>query len=237
MIEAEIIRSGAESAIFDTASYSGYDPLWFDQAAFKSNGARLHSVTGRGGVLMLRQAGETWVLRHYHRGGFVAKLVYDHYLWLALERTRPFREWRLLAELHGSGLPAPRPIAARAVRHGLFYRADIVTALIPDVRPLSSYLREGEVAADRWREIGRMLRRFHDHGVDHPDLTAHNILLGPESGAFLVDFDNASLKPAGAWQLGGMARLQRSLRKVALEFGTEFDEAAWSLLLDAYERA
>jgi 3-deoxy-D-manno-octulosonic acid kinase len=188
-------------------------------------------------VLMLPVESETWVLRHYHRGGLVAKLVYDHYLWLARERTRAFREWRLLAQLYAGGLPVPRPIAARAVRHGLLYRADIVTALIPDTQPLSSHLRDGEIAREQWVEIGRMVRRFHDRGVDHPDLTAHNILLGQGRDVFLVDFDNARIKPPGPWQAGGVARLQRSLRKVALEFGTEFHETGWNVLLDAYRSA
>ena len=34
-------------------------------------------------------------------------------------------------------------------------------------------------------------------------------------------------KPPGAWQRAGMQRFNRSLRKVALETGTEFDAAAW----------
>lgn len=237
MTTPAIVRAGPQLAIYDAERYAQYDPSWFDAEAFARDGARLHSATGRGGVLMLPRAGETWVLRHYHRGGFVAKLVYDHYLWLALERTRAFREWRLLAELHEAGLPVPRPIAARVVRSGPIYRADIVTALIPDTQPLSSRLRDGEVAASRWVEIGRMVKEIHEHGIDHPDLTAHNILLGPGSSVYLVDFDNARRRPPGPWQAGGVARLQRSLRKVALEYGTDFDESAWEALLDAYRAA
>jgi hypothetical protein len=34
-----------------------------------------------------------------------------------------------------------------------------------------------------------------------------------------------------------MARLQRSLRKVALETGTSFDERAWAQLVRGYENA
>jgi 3-deoxy-D-manno-octulosonic acid kinase len=72
-----------------------------------------------------------------------------------------------------------------------------------------------------------MVRSVHEQGVDHPDLTAHNILLDDHGGVFLVDFDNARVKPAGAWRHAGMERLKRSLRKVALETGTEFDASAW----------
>jgi 3-deoxy-D-manno-octulosonic acid kinase len=185
-------------------------------------------------VLLLKRPEETWVLRHYHRGGFVAKVVYDHYLWTGRDRNRAFREWRLLAHLHGLGLPVPRPIAARAVREGPLYQADIVTRLIPNTRPLSSALRAGEVTDEHWTRIGAMLRDFHRHGVDHPDLTAHNVLLGPEPDVFLVDFDNARLRPPGPWSQAGVARFERSLRKVALETGLEFDARAWELVGRAY---
>jgi 3-deoxy-D-manno-octulosonic acid kinase len=80
-----------------------------------------------------------------------------------------------------------------------------------------------------------MLRAVHDHGVDHPDLTAHNILLDPRGVVFLVDFDNANVRPPGRWRRAGVERLRRSLRKVALETGTEFDPAAWRELEAGYE--
>ena len=73
-----------------------------------------------------------------------------------------------------------------------------------------------------------MIRAVHDHGVDHPDLTAHNVLLDDAGNTFLVDFDNA--RDQAARQNGsasGIERFNRSLRKVALETGTEFDAAAW----------
>jgi 3-deoxy-D-manno-octulosonic acid kinase len=88
-----------------------------------------------------------------------------------------------------------------------------------------------------WREIGRMIGAFHRHGVDHPDLTAHNILLSPHGELFLVDFDNAALREPGPWRETGVERLKRSLRKVALETGTDFDPAAWEELEAAYRAA
>src|SRR5690606_29835677 len=178
-----------------------------------------------------------WALRHYHRGGLVAKLIEDHYLWLGLERTRAFREWRLLASLAAAGLPVPRPVAARVNRTGPIYTADIITVFLPDTRRLSGYLADGAVPPDVWEKIGRMVRAFHDRGVQHPDLTAHNILLDSHGEVFLVDFDNAAIRPPGRWQEAGLARLERSLRKVAMETGTEFDPAAWAEVEQAYRSA
>jgi 3-deoxy-D-manno-octulosonic acid kinase len=99
---------------------------------------------------------------------------------------------------------------------------------------LSWFIAQGRAPADGWRRIGAMIRSVHDHGVDHPDLTAHNILLDDAGNTFLVDFDNAQIKPPGAWQRVGMERFNRSLRKVALETGTEFDAAAWKEIETGY---
>lgn len=231
----KIHTSGNSAAIYDAGRYDAFDARWFDQTYYREHGAMLHSTTGRGGVLMLERSSETWVLRHYHRGGVVARFIYDHYLWTGLERSRAFREWRLLARLHDLELPAPRPIAARVVRQGPIYQADIVTTFIGGTRPLSMFLRDGDVHDEQWIGIGKMVRDFHRHGVDHPDLTAHNILLAGHQ-AFLVDFDNAKLRAPGQWQRWGIGRLERSLRKVALETGTEFDGRAWQLVRASYAR-
>lgn len=234
MIEANTAASGDSIILHDAALEEPRIDRLFDEEHWQREGQRLAEKTGRGNVLVLDRGTEKWVLRHYHRGGFVSRFVHDHYLWLGLERSRAFREWRLLAALNGAGLPAPRPVAARVRRQGLLYQADIVTAWLPDTRPLSVYLDENRPLAGRWRAIGRMLRAFHDRGVEHPDLTAHNILLDSEGGTFLVDFDNARVRPPGPWREAGLARLERSLRKVALETGTSFDEAGWQTLRQGY---
>jgi len=230
-----IHRSGPTVTIHDPARYPDFDPCWLDRQWWQDEGARTHSITGRFGVLMLDRPGETWVYRHYHRGGFISRLVYDQYVWTGIEQSRPVREWRLLDALAGQSLPSPRPVAARAVRTGAIYRADILTVLLPDTVPLSSLIGELWQDGDLWFAIGRMVAGFHNAGCDHPDLTAHNILIDSSRRPFLVDFDNARLRPAGAWRQAGIARLQRSLRKVALETATRFDESAWAALRAGYK--
>ena len=49
-----------------------------------------------------RAGARQWVLRHYYRGGPIGRLLDDQFLWLGEDRTRCFREWRLLARLTGS---------------------------------------------------------------------------------------------------------------------------------------
>jgi 3-deoxy-D-manno-octulosonic acid kinase len=185
-------------------------------------------------VLIVPHGDDTWVLRHYRRGGLVARVVDDHYLWVGPERTRAFREWRLLRDLRGAGLPVPNPVAAHVHRVGLIYTADIITSYLRDTEKLSSFIAQQRVPPECWRRVGAMIRAVHDRGVDHPDLTAHNVLLDLAGNPFLVDFDNARVKPPGNWQRVGVERFNRSLHKVALETGTEFDAAAWRELKAGY---
>jgi 3-deoxy-D-manno-octulosonic acid kinase len=234
MSRAEIRARGNTITIHDPARSPDFSERWFDRDWWTAQGARSHSITGRAGVLMLDRGEETWVYRHYHRGGLVSHLSYDQYVWTGVERSRPVREWRLLEALSTQSLPAPRPVAARAVRTGPIYRADILTVLLPDTVPLSSLLGEVWDDADLWAAIGAMVAGFHRAGCDHPDLTAHNILVDSQRRPYLVDFDNARFRSAGAWMQAGIARLKRSLNKVSHETGTQFSEPAWQQLVAAY---
>ncbi len=228
MSDDAVIRDGRHLML--TAAERGETPsaAWFDPEEWRRSGAVAIETSGRGQGLIVARGAETWVLRHYRRGGLVARLIDDHYLWLGAERTRAFREWRLLRRLRAAGLPVPNPIAAHVYRTGLIYTADIITTYLPDTRKLPWFIVQGRVPADCWRRIGAMIRAVHDRGVDHPDLTAHNVLLDDAGNTFLVDFDNALERPPGPWQRAGVERFNRSLRKVALETGTEFDAAAWA---------
>lgn len=234
MVDATIVSLDGHTILAAAALGDAASPAWFDAAEWQRGGAVALETSGRGAVLIVERGTDTWVLRHYHRGGLVARFVADHYLWLGLERTRAFREWRLLRRLRDVGLPVPNPVAAHVYRTGAIYTADIITSYLPNTHKLSSFLAQGRAPADCWLRIGRMVRAVHDQGVDHPDLTAHNILLDDRGGVFLVDFDNARVKSAGEWRRAGVERLKRSLRKVALETGTEFDAAAWRDLEAGY---
>jgi 3-deoxy-D-manno-octulosonic acid kinase len=236
MSDERVVVSGRHVMLM--ASDRGEMPSadWFDPEEWRRAGAVSIETSGRGQVLIVARGAETWVLRHYRRGGFVARFVDDHYLWAGADRTRPFREWRLLMSLRAAGLPVPSPVAAHVYRTGAIYTADIITSYLPDTRKLSSFIAQGRAPAGCWRRIGAMIRAIHDHGVDHPDLTAHNVLLDGEGNAFLVDFDNAQQKPPGPWQRAGVERFNRSLRKVALETGTEFDSEAWAEIEAGYGR-
>ena len=230
----KLVTAGRHSMLAAEERAEAPVPAWFDARGWRRSGAVALETSGRGEVLIVAHGDETWVLRHYRRGGLVARFIDDHYLWLGAERARAFREWRLLRKLRAVGLPVPAPVAAHVHRTGIIYTADIITEYLPNTRKLSWFIEQGRVPADCWQRVGAMIRSVHDHGVDHPDLTAHNILLDEAGAPFLVDFDNAEQKPPGDWLRLGLERFNRSLRKVALETGTEFDAAAWAAVEAAY---
>lgn len=187
--------------------------LWFEPRYWISCNAVVARHAGRNGMsLVFEQLGRRYVLRHYRRGGFVARISHDDYLWTGESRTRSLAELRMLLRLHAAGLPVPRPVAARYERSGIAYRADLITEELPDTQTLAARLAEGELGLTVWTAIGRCIRLFHDHGVCHADLNAHNILLRGNDEVFLVDFDRATRRrKPGLWRDANLARLRRSL--------------------------
>ena len=223
--------------LYDARRLEQVSDDWFQESYWRSTGSVFGEASGRGSVVFVRHGDDAWVLRHYHRGGFVGRFIRDLYLWCGVEQTRAFREWRLLSELRERDLPVPPPIAARIRRHGLGYTADIITEYIDNTKSLESILNDGEAVLEQWELIGRTLRRFHDYGVDHTDLNARNILIDDRRRVFLVDFDKGKLRGSGSWREDNLRRLQRSLRKVALETGSAFDSSGWRALEQGYQPA
>ena len=115
MSRFEFRRAGQTAIFFDADAYPDFDASVFDAAAWQVDPSEAHTQTGRGGVRMLAAGNETWVRRHYHRGGFVARFVYDAYMWAGLTRCRPLRELELLARMRALGLPVPAPVAGRVI--------------------------------------------------------------------------------------------------------------------------
>jgi 3-deoxy-D-manno-octulosonic acid kinase len=237
--DREVCRPTARGGMLYDASLAGHaDESLFDPESWRRRGAVEQQAGGRGAITYLRDGARRWVLRHYRRGGAVARLLEDRYLFSGAERTRAFREWRLLRDLATRGLPAPRPVAARYRRHGLFYRADLLTVELPARLTLAAALREGKLDAQRWGDIGRCIGAFHAQGVRHADLNAHNVVLGPARDVYLLDFDRGRIVTRGPWEAAVLARLERSLRKVTRDLpGDRFGPSQWEQLLSGLKMA
>ncbi|WP_066456333.1 3-deoxy-D-manno-octulosonic acid kinase [Castellaniella caeni] len=150
------------------------------------------------------------VLRHYRRGGLRARLGRASYLWLGEARVRSFAEVRVLAHLRQAGVRVPEPLAAAYWRQGLFYRAAILIARIPQARTLAHRLAAADPQA-----VARAIFAMHEAGVWHADLNAFNILFDAQDRVWLIDFDRARLGVVSSEQRRkNRLRLRRSLVKV-----------------------
>ena len=208
----------------------------FDPGFWAGRSELAAPAAGRGSAWFLDSDARNWVLRHYRRGGFIAHLSHDRYLWTGESRVRAFAEYRLLARLIERGLPVPRPIGARYQRAGLRYRCDLITERVDDAAALSAELAVRALSDEAWRSIGAAIARLHQAGVDHADLNAHNILIDRHGAVSIIDFDRGRIRGAGVWRLGNLRRLRRSLEKVSRDLPPgRFDQQAWTSLLAGYD--
>ena len=186
----------------------------FDRLRWQARGALTAHSGGRGSIHFIEDGGRHWALRRYLRGGVISSLVRERFLFLGEERTRSFLELRLLASLLQKGLPVPAPVAAGYRRGAFTYVAELITERLVGAASLTEMLRAGRMTEAHWAAIGRCLRRFHDAGVQHADLTANNIMLRETGEVWVLDFDRGRLREPGAWREGVLNRLARSLAKI-----------------------
>lgn len=232
-IEAEMLTEGARVVIWDAARLARPRAEWFDPAHWPR---RRVLDRGRGATFAIEADFGCAVLRRYRRGGAVARVLKDRYVWTGQAQARPFAEFRLLAAATAAGLPVPRPLAAQVRRHGAFYSGDLLMAEIAGAQTLSARLQAlADWSALDWQGIGRTLGRVHAAGFQHADLNAHNLLLDAAQGVHVIDWDRGRRRSGGAWTQEVLARLQRSLRKL---FGARIDAAdadqGWRALLAAH---
>ena len=197
---------------------------------------------GRGASYLINMDDGHFVLRHYLRGGMMARLLQDRYLWTGLDRCRPMLEWQIVKHARGHDLPVPEVAAVRVERHGIWYRAAIISRYIENRGTLASMLEQTALEASKWQLLGQVIRAMHQAGIDHADLNANNLLYTIDEKWCLIDFDKAVTRiNAQAWAQKNLDRLLRSLHKIqALQQASgkpfHFSDQDWQHLLDGYAR-
>ena len=225
--------------LFDSDNLSEIVPQWFN-CGYWQDRAEVKAVSaGRGRAWFIDSDKQSMVLRHYQRGGWIANLLGDKYLWSGLNKTRAWREWHLLCSLWQQGLPVPQPLAAHVEQKGLFYCADLLTCTIPQSQPLSGWLNEQTLSSSLWQSIGALICRFHNANIYHADLNAHNILITEQHAFYLIDFDRGRSMPASSnqapWKKSNLKRLRRSLMKLRNQNQKfNFNEDNWLQLIKGY---
>ena len=233
------IEAGDAVMLYDPSHGSnlsqGATLQWFEPVYWQSRGAIAGSAAGRGSTLFIETNGIAWALRHYHRGGLLARWLGDRYFDRGESTSRPIEEFHLTRRLRHLGLPVPAVVAARYVRSGRFYRGDLITERIADVRTLAMRITALDLHDEDWYSIGQLVARCHRVGLDHADLNAHNILHGADGCWWMIDFDRGRLRERGLWCDANLVRLRRSILKVGDSLPERpFDERDWAHLLSGY---
>ena len=195
--------------------------------AYPPSQAQVVESGGRAAAWFVQLAPFEAVLRHFKRGGVIARFVHDRYLWLGLARTRSFAEFDLLRLMWQAGLPVPRPLGAAVWRGRLTYRAALLTVRIQSARPLA--LR-GEPKV--WFEAGRAVAQMHQFDVWHADLNVFNLLVDAQDKVWIIDLDRGCRKAlTEAQRAENLSRLLRSVRKAA----PELEATCWHVFKQGYQ--
>lgn len=236
MSAIRILKTAEQVCCFDSALVPDFSPDYFSAQFWQQQQAVTGQSHGRGVTWFIRYQQSEWVLRHYWRGGLIGRYVKDLFCFTRLRAARSFAEFNLLHKLVDDELPVPRPVAARITRHGLLYSADILIERIPDAEDLVQILKREALSADSWQRIGQVLAQFHQAGVYHSDLNAHNILRDASGKIWIIDFDKGGIRHPGRWQANNLARLLRSLKKeTGLHRQFHWHSDDWQNLLVAYQ--
>ncbi|MFT6269938.1 MAG: 3-deoxy-D-manno-octulosonic acid kinase [Alphaproteobacteria bacterium] len=198
------------------------------------------TAQGRGTVYFFSLGNKELVLRHYKRGGLVAKLSNDKFIFNTISNTRCYEELSVLQHLHSKNVNVPSPIAGKVTRKGIFYTADIITEVIPNTIELHEVLQSEPVSLSTWHEIGTQLKKMHNAQVFHGDINVKNVLLNRPTGPqaiHLLDFDKCEIRQGDDWKEANLARFKRSLLKQAGKFKHYYyHQNDWDQMLIAYEK-
>lgn len=185
----------------------------FDAQYWQEQDKVVGSAFGRGTTWFVQLDNMQAALRHYRRGGLFGKLVEDQYWFTSWEQTRSLQEFNLLKVLIESGVNVPRPIAARAVKTGLTYQADLLSERIPNAKDLVSILQESPLSEVMYQKVGQEIAKMHNVNVNHTDLNIHNILIDDQEKVWIIDFDKCRQEASGNWEQSNLDRLKRSFLK------------------------
>ena len=229
---SQVTKINQSIILYDDRLMNDIDENIFEIDFWKMDQQAQSLSKGRGTVYFVKIQDKPCVLRHYHRGGLVARLVEDQHLWMGERYTRSFKEWHLLNYMVAKQLPVPVPVAARYVRYGICYKADIITREIPDIESLSDKLLGNSMTEELWKKIGECIAKFHDQGVFHMDLNAENIQIDQNHQVFLLDFDKGKVsEPSKRLSDANLMRLKRSIAKVTQANQLAFPNSGWDLCM------
>ncbi len=231
-------QQGNIYCLYDHSEINNFDAEMLTAHYWQTKNLITGSAQGRGTTWFINYQNNPWVLRHYFRGGLIGKLIRDSYFFYTQKSTRAAQEFLLLHNMQTMNLPAPKPIAYRVCRTGLFYHADLLTERIDHAQDLVALLTTKDIGTPLWHAIGATIKQFHQQGIYHHDLNAHNILIDKHEKVWLIDFDRGQqrqIKPS--WQQQNLTRLLRSFNKEKNKIVPfHWQQQNWQALIKGYQR-
>jgi 3-deoxy-D-manno-octulosonic acid kinase len=183
---------------------------------------------------------ERWTVRRYRRGGVASLFLHDRYLGLGV--SRPMRELAASQHARAAGIRTPAVVAGAVYSTPGFYRADLVTELVPDARTLGNEVFHARAQSPARSEqaltcAGRLVRGLARAGMLHVDLNAGNVLLDRRDAAWVVDLDRCGIYSGREARLGTsmLRRLERSLRKLSTIHGAALTPSQWECLHTGFQ--
>src|SRR5579862_8786083 len=153
-------------------------------------------------------------VRQATRGGLIGTLLGGLYVGV----DRPLRELRAATVARTAGVSVPEPLAVLVTRvGGLFCRFTVIAREVENAQDLLTLASAptGTRKREMLDRVADEMRRLHDSGVYHADLTMKNILMSGQA-VYIIDLDKATLAPRRDERLDVMnlSRLNRSVVKL-----------------------
>jgi len=231
-MSSQLLKINQDIIIYDDTVIDEADENLFESEYWYTQPQSKIIKKGRGEILLININGQSVVLKHYYRGGMIANVLLDKYLWTGLDSSRSFAEYRILRTMYKLDLPVPQPIAARVKKRGLFYQADLITSQIINVSSMADLLLKQRLTSQHWLDIGDCIGQFHQLGFYHDDLNIENIMIGHEGNIFLLDFDKGVHSQTDKdYSTSSFDRMKRSVMKWCSVNKQPFPGTEWEQLM------
>ncbi|MBK7908117.1 MAG: hypothetical protein IPJ78_16345 [Gemmatimonadetes bacterium] len=176
------------------------------------------------------------VVRHARRGGLLAGVRGDRFVWPG----RAPWELETALRLQEAGVRTPDVVAYALYPAGPgLCRCDVATRRLPVGAEFPVSWRDADASSRETMliAVGTLLRDLRAAGAQHADLNAKNLFLardGNRWAAWVLDVDRVRFRAPNDPEVGAqnLARLDRSLRKLRDRRTLELDDAALARLAE-----
>lgn len=153
------------------------------------------------------------IVKHYRRGGLLAKFITRYYF--GSQKTRGQIEFEQMELARSLGCGSPEPVAY-AWRGRIFYQAWLVTREVEHAQSLAQIARTSpERTRIAMTALCRQTSILIENSIMHADFHPGNVLVDKHDRVYLIDFDKTGRHPGDPDRLASIYRHRwcRAVRK------------------------